>query len=185
MNRRRLLLLTPLAVAGAAGYGAWNILSRMRDGRFDPHDVPSQLIGKTVPRFAPIPPLQPGAAGFGSDDLAGAGRPILVNFFASWCVPCVIEAPTLMALSREKVPIWGIAYKDTPAAARGFLARHGDPYAKIALDEPGRVAIEWGVYGVPETYLLDRNGVVRWRQAGPVTQDVLETQLRPMLRSVA
>jgi len=75
--------------------------------------------------------------------------------------------------------------KDKPDATRNFLTRHGDPYARIACDEPGRVAIEWGVYGVPETYLLDRDGVVRWRGAGPITQEILETQLRPMLRSVA
>jgi cytochrome c biogenesis protein CcmG/thiol:disulfide interchange protein DsbE len=90
-----------------------------------------------------------------------------------------------MTLSRGGFPIWGIAYKDKPEATRTFLARHGNPYARIALDEPGRVAIEWGVYGVPESYLLDRNGVVRWRQAGPVTPEILEQQLRPMLRSVA
>ncbi len=185
MNRRRLLLLGPLAVAGAAGFGAWTILSRMREGRFDPHDVPSQLIGKPVPNFASMPPLDATGAGFSSADLLAAGRPMLVNFFASWCVPCVIEAPALMALSRERVPIWGIAYKDRPDATRAFLQRHGDPYARIALDEPGRVAIEWGVYGVPETYLLDHNGVVRWRQAGPVTEEVLDAQLRPLLRALA
>ena len=185
ITRRRLLLLTPLAVAGVAGYGAWTILARMRQGRFDPHDVPSQLIGKKVPTFAAMPPLQPGGEGFGSADLAGQDRPILVNFFASWCVPCIVEAPSLLALAKEKVPIWGVAYKDKPDATRAFLGRNGDPYARIARDEPGRVAIEWGVYGVPETYLIDRNGVVRWRQAGPVTAEVLEEQLRPMLRSVA
>ncbi len=157
----------------------------MSEGRFDPHDVPSQLIGRKVPAFASLPPLEPGASGFGSAELAAPGRPMLVNFFASWCVPCVIEAPTLSALAREGVPIWGVAYKDKPDATRAFLRRNGDPYARVAVDEPGRVAIDWGVYGVPETYLLDREGVVRWRQAGPVTDDVLETQLRPLLRSVA
>ena len=90
-----------------------------------------------------------------------------------------------MVLKQQNIPIWGIAYKDKPEAARAFLARHGDPYARIAMDTPGRVAIDWGVYGVPETYLLDRHGVVRWRQAGPITEDVLETQLKPLLRSVA
>jgi cytochrome c biogenesis protein CcmG/thiol:disulfide interchange protein DsbE len=114
-----------------------------------------------------------------------AGRPILVNFFASWCVPCLIEAPTLMTLSKENVPIWGIAYKDKPTAALQFLASNGNPYQRLAMDLPGRVAIDWGVYGVPETYLIDRNGVVRWRQAGPITPDVLESELRPLLRSVA
>ena len=91
--------MAPLGVAVVAGAGFWTILGRMREGTFDPHDVPSQLIGKTVPAFASLPPLTP-ADGFGSADLAAAaaGRPLLVNFFASWCVPCVIEAPELMAL---------------------------------------------------------------------------------------
>lgn len=183
MNRR-LLLLAPLVVAGAAGAGAWTILARMRQRRFDPHDVPSQLIGKSAPDFAAMPPLDPAGPGFGSPDLR-IGRPLLVNFFASWCVPCIIEAPALMTLSREGVPIWGVAYKDKPDAARTFLARHGNPYARIAMDQPGRVAIDWGVYGVPETYLLDRDGIVRWRQAGPVTPEILDEQLRPMLRTLA
>ena len=182
MNGRRALLLAPLAVAGLAGAGAWSVLGRMKEGRFDPHEVPSQLIGRRVPDFATLPPLQPGADGVSGADLHAFGRPMLVNFFASWCVPCVIEAPVLMTLAQEKIPIWGIAYKDKPDAAHRFLARNGDPYARVAMDEPGRVAIDWGVYGVPETYLLDRAGIVRWRQAGPITEDVLETQLRPMLK---
>lgn len=183
MNRR-VLLLGPLAVAAAAGAGAWSILGRMRAGRFDPHEVPSQLIGKPAPQFGPMPPLDPAQTGFASTDLR-TGRPLLVNFFASWCVPCIIEAPALMALSQEGFPIWGIAYKDKRPAARTFLVRNGDPYQRIAMDEPGRVAIDWGVYGVPESYLLDGNGVVRWRQAGPVTPEILDQQLRPALRNLA
>jgi len=183
MNRR-LLLLAPLGVAAVAGAGFWSVLSRMRQGTFDPHDVPSQLIGRTVPFFGKLPGLD-AEQGFGSTDLVGRDRPILVNFFASWCVPCIIEAPALMTLKGEGVPIWGIAYKDTPQAARTFLVRNGDPYARIARDDPGRVAIDWGVYGVPETYLIDRTGVVRWRQAGPLTPEIVDEQLRPALRSVA
>ena len=183
MNRR-LLLLGPAAIAAASGFGAWTILRRMKEGTFDPHDVPSQLIGKQVPPFAALPPLGT-AAGFDSAAVTSTGRPLLVNFFASWCVPCIVEAPALMLLKQAEVPIWGIAYKDKPDAAESFLARHGDPYSRVAMDTPGRVAIDWGVYGVPETYLIDKQGIVRWRQAGPITEDVLEQQLRPMLRSVA
>ncbi len=90
-----------------------------------------------------------------------------------------------MALSRAGVPIWGIAYKDTVPAASGFVARHGNPYTRIARDAPGQVAIDWGVYGVPESYLIDPQGIVRWRMAGPLTPDVVSEQLQPLLRAMA
>ncbi len=183
MNRRRLLLLAPLGVAAAGGAAFWTMLSRMERGTFDPRGVPSQLIGKPVPEFS-LPAQTPGE-GFGSADLHSAGRPLLVNFFASWCVPCVIEHPQLMELAREGLPVWGIAYKDTPEAAAGFLARRGNPFARLARDAPGQVAIDWGVYGVPESYLIDAQGVVRWRYAGPLTPEVVAEQLRPMLRRIA
>ncbi len=183
IDRRRLLLAAPLGVTVLAGAGFWTVLARMKAGRFDPHDVPSQLMGKPVPDFT-LPPL--GASqGFAAPDLAAQKRPILVNFFASWCVPCVVEHPELMALAKEGLRIWGIAYKDTPTAAEGFMARHGNPYARVAEDRPGRVAIEWGVYGVPESYLLDPAGVVRWRMAGPITPEIADEQLRPLLKAMA
>ena len=175
-------MLAPLGVAVVAGAGFWTVLGRMRAGRFDPHDVPSQLIGRPAPAFD-LPGLAPDQ-GFGSADLLAAGRPVLVNFFASWCVPCVIEHPELMALSHAGLPIWGVAYKDKPEAARGFITRHGNPFARVARDDPGQVAIDWGVYAVPESYLLDRAGVVRWR-AGPLTPDIVAEQLRPLLRTLA
>ena len=184
MVNRRVLLLAPLGVAVVAGAGFWTVLRRMKAGHFDPHDVPSQLIGRAPPAFEPLPPLGSGP-GFGSADLAAAGRPLLVNFFASWCVPCVIEHPVLMQLAQDGLPVWGVAYKDKPDAAAGFIERRGNPFARVAQDVPGRVAIEWGVYGVPESYLLDRQGVVRWRMAGPVTPSILAEQLRPLLRSLA
>ena len=182
MNRRA-LLLAPFGVAVLAGAGFWTVLGRMRQGRFDPHDVPSQLIGKSVPDFT-LPPLA-SYQGFGASDLAALNRPVLVNFFASWCVPCVIEHPELMALSKEGLPIWGIAYKDTETASAGFINRHGNPYTRVAADHPGRVAIDWGVYGVPESYLLDRTGVVRWRMAGPITAEIADAQLRPLIRAMS
>ena len=183
MDRRRLLLLAPFGGVALVGAGFYNVLGRMKAGRFDPHDVPSQLIGKPVPDFA-LPGL--GAAqGFSAAELGTQKRPILVNWFASWCVPCIVEAPELVSLAKDGLPIWGIAYKDTPAAAAGFMAKHGNPYARIAEDKPGRVAIDWGVYGVPESYLLDASGVVRWRMAGPITNDIAQEQLRPLLKSLA
>lgn len=183
MDRRRALLLAPFGVAVVAGAGFWTVLSRMKAGRFDPHDVPSQLIGKPIPAFQ-LPGLG-GFQGFGAADLALLPRPVLVNFFASWCVPCVIEHPALMDLSKAGLAIWGIAYKDTVAAATGFITKHGNPYARVAEDRPGQVAIDWGVYGVPESYLLDRAGIVRWRMAGPITPEIAEGQVRPLLKALA
>ena len=183
MNRRQALLFAPFGAAVLAGAGFWTVLGRMKANRFDPHDVPSQLIGRPMPEFA-LPAQEPGQ-GFGSADIAALRRPVLVNFFASWCVPCVIEHPELMALSRAGVPIWGIAYKDAVAAAAGFIARRGNPYARIARDAPGQVAIDWGVYGVPESYLIDPQGIVRWRMAGPLTPDIVSEQLRPLLRAMS
>ena len=183
MNRRQALLLAPFGAAVLAGAGFWTVLGRMKANRFDPHDVPSQLIGRPMPEFA-LPAQEPGQ-GFSSADITALRRPMLVNFFASWCVPCVIEHPELMALSRAGVPIWGIAYKDTVPAASGFVARHGNPYARIARDAPGQVAIDWGVYGVPESYLIDPQGIVRWRMAGPLTPDVVSEQLQPLLRAMS
>ncbi len=183
MTRRQGLLLAPFGAAVLAGAGFMTVLGRMKAGRFDPHDVPSQLIGRPMPDFA-LPAQEPGQ-GFGSADIAALRRPVLVNFFASWCVPCIVEHPELMALSRAGMPIWGIAYKDTVPAASGFVARHGNPYARIARDAPGQVAIDWGVYGVPESYLIDAGGVVRWRMAGPLTPAVVSEQLQPLLRAMA
>ena len=182
IDRRRALLLAPFGVAVAAGAGFWTVLGRMSKGQFDPHDVPSQLIGKTPPPFS-LPGLGE-SQGFSAAELRAQKRPMLVNFFASWCIPCVIEAPELMALSKEGLPIWGVAYKDTAPAAEGFLDKHGDPYARIAADAPGQVAIDWGVYGVPESYLLDAEGIVRWRMAGPITREIAADQLRPLLKAM-
>ena len=178
MNRR-ILLLAPFGAAVVAGAGFYSVLGRMKTGTFDPHDVPSQLIGRRVPDFD-LPAQAPGQ-GFGSADLMAQGRPVLLNFFASWCVPCVVEHPELMKLSASGLPLWGIAYKDTVPAASGFLATHGNPFARVARDAPGQVAIDFGVYGVPESYLLDKQGIVRWRMAGPLTPAVVVEGLRPAL----
>ena len=177
MNRR-LLLLVPFGGVLVAGAGFLAMLERAQEGKFDPREVPSMLIGKPVPRFA-----LPGDPGFASTDLVG--RPVLVNWFASWCIPCAEEAAVLMDLKRAGVPIWGIAYKDKPADTAKFLARYGSPFARLGHDEPGRVAIDWGVTGVPETYLIDAHGVVRWRFVGPMTPDAVSAELQPMLRKYA
>jgi cytochrome c biogenesis protein CcmG/thiol:disulfide interchange protein DsbE len=107
---------------------------------------------------------------------------VLVNFFASWCAPCIAEHPFLVRLGRQGVPLMGIAYKDRPADSVAFLNRYGNPFQRIGVDQPGRVAIDWGLYGVPETYLIDRAGLIRWRWAGPLTDEVLKRDLEPLLR---
>jgi cytochrome c biogenesis protein CcmG, thiol:disulfide interchange protein DsbE len=181
-GRRRTLLLVPLGLAAAAGAGFLAMLRGMRTGEYDPKGVPSALLGKKPPEFD-LPPLE-GAErpGFGSADLRDPPRPVLVNFFASWCLPCVAEHPMLVRLSRAGIPLLGVAYKDRPADALGFLRRHGNPFARIGVDLPGRVAIDWGLYGVPETYLIDRQGLIRWRWAGPLTEELLSRDLETLLK---
>ena len=180
---RRVFLLAPLGFAAIGGAAFWTLLERMRVGSYDPHGVPSMLIGKPLPGFS-LPGQQPGA-GFSSADVLAGGRLVLINFFASWCVPCVQEAPVLMALRRQGMPIWGIAYKDKAAATTAFLAENGNPYLRVARDEPGRVAIDFGVYGVPESYLVDKAGIVRWRWAGGLSEDVVQQSLAPLVQSLA
>ncbi len=176
------MLLGPLGIAALGGAAFFTLLQRMRAGSYDPHGIPSPLVGRRIPDFT-LPAQPPATAGFGSADLLGAGRSVLVNFFASWCVPCLIEHPQLMQLAAAGVPIWGIAYKDTAEAAADVLTRKGNPYARLARDEPGRAAIDWGVYGVPETYFVDRQGIVRWRWAGPMTEEIVQSQLLPLFRT--
>jgi cytochrome c biogenesis protein CcmG, thiol:disulfide interchange protein DsbE len=183
MDRRRLLLLGPLGVAAAAGAGFWAVLNRMGEGTFDPHRVDSPLLNRPIPDFQL--PGQPPSQGFGAADLRALGKPVLINFFASWCVPCLAEHPDLTSLASEGVPIWAIAYKDTEAATAGFLSQHGNPYARVARDTEGLTAINWGVYGVPETYVVDGGGVIRRKFVGPITPDIADQEIRPLLRQLA
>ena len=106
-----------------------------------------------------------------------------MNFFSSWCGPCRIEHDLLMEISRSKsIRLYGINYKDKPEAARNWLNELGDPFEKIVADKDGRTAIDWGVYGVPETYLVDKKGRVRYRHVGPLTKKVLEEKLMPLVQ---
>ena len=178
-------MLVPLGIAGAAGFAFYKMLDRMEQGKFDPHALDNPLVGKPFPDFA----LQ-GLGKFTGFDgaalrAAAAAKPVLVNFFASWCIPCAAEADVLASLAAESLPIWGIAYKDTTAAAGKFLDRYGNPYARIADDAAGRVAIDWGLYGVPESYLIDQHGIIRWHLAGPLSDDAVTQEIRPLLRSLS
>lgn len=180
--RRRLLLGAPLLAAAGAGLGFWAMLRGLSSGSYDPRGLPSPLLGRPVPEFSLGEVQGSSLPGFGPAELRAPARPLLVNFFASWCTPCVIEHPQLMQLQRDGVPILGVAYKDRPADALAFLARRGNPYQRLGADPESRAAADWGVSGVPETFLVDRGGIVRWRWAGPITEDTLRADLAPLLR---
>ena len=148
---------------------------------YDPQTLPSAMIDQPAPAFD-LAALNGGA----NLSLSGLkGQVVLVNFFASWCAPCLEEAGVLGEIAKRGLPIWGITYKDEPAATRSFLAQNGDPYARIAMDRPGRVAIDWGVYGVPETYFIDGGGIVRWRYAGALTDAVVQRDILPLWHGAA
>jgi cytochrome c biogenesis protein CcmG/thiol:disulfide interchange protein DsbE len=177
LSRRRLLTIAPLAVTVVAGAGFWAMLAGMRHGSFDPHDIHAPVLNRPVPDFA-LPDQAPGQ-GFSAADLQAAGMPLLVNFFASWCIPCVIEAPVLAAL-RGRLPVWGIAYKDRPEDAAGFVTRTGASYNRLAADRSGLSAIDWGVSGVPESFLIRPGGTIAWHLAGPLTPEIVSGELLPL-----
>ena len=144
-----------------------------------PREVPSPLVGKPVPRFN-LPPVKGRTLGLSSEDLKGTVS--LVNVFASWCVACREEHPLLMELKRGGVvPIHGLNYKDRPEDAARWLDGLGDPYTRACADTDGRVAIDWGVYGVPETFVVDADGIVRFKLIGPMTREVLNQTILPLI----
>lgn len=146
--------------------------------RLDPREVPSPLVGKPAPGFS-LARLDGGAA-LSVPDLAG--RPVLVNFWASWCAGCQVEHPILLKLARESgVEILGVDYKDTPEDARRWLEQHGNPYREVVLDGDGAVGLDWGVYGVPETFVLAPDGRILYKQIGPMTPEAWEQKIRPLI----
>ena len=149
-----------------------------------PDILPSALIDKPVPHLI-LPALDTATQGFGPGELA-AGHVTVVNVFASWCIPCHIEAPTLMSLAanagKDGYAIYGLVQKDTPEKIRGFLGEAGNPYGRIGLDADGRASIEWGVYGAPETFVVDGKGIIRFKYVGPLTDQVVAQQLLPAIR---
>jgi cytochrome c biogenesis protein CcmG/thiol:disulfide interchange protein DsbE len=149
----------------------------------DPREVPSPLIGKPAPAFA-LARLHDADARLTNEDLKG--KVWLLNVWASWCVSCREEHPLLMQLAASKiVPIYGLDYKDKPDAGRAWLARNGNPYTASAVDLDGRVGIDYGVYGVPETFLVDKQGVIRYKQIGPLTQEALREKILPLVRELS
>ncbi len=178
-RKRSLAVILPLALfLGLAGLFLYALFAG------DPSKVPSALIGKPVPQFS-LPPLEglsrggTAVPGFSQSDLAD-GQPTVVNVWASWCVPCRAEHPLLEALARrEGLRLYGINYKDEPEAARRFLGALGNPYGAVGTDRPGRVAIDWGVYGVPETFVIDGAGIIRLKHVGPLTEESIRDRIIP------
>jgi cytochrome c biogenesis protein CcmG/thiol:disulfide interchange protein DsbE len=177
-GRRRLIVLIPLAIfVGLVGL----FLAGLFSG--DPSRIPSALIGQPAPQTA-----LPGVAGLdrdgqpvpGIDPAAFKGAVTLVNVWASWCVPCHDEAPLLMHLAQDgRIRVIGIDYKDEPDNARRFLGRYGNPFAAAGADKNGRASIEWGVYGVPETFIVGRDGRIAYKLVGPITTDNLGSVVVP------
>lgn len=173
ITRRRLLLAAPVV-----GFGGLAAVIAARLGS-DPSQIPSALIGKPVPIFN-LSPVQGRTLGLSSGDLNG--KVSLVNVFASWCVACRAEHPLFLRLASEKtVPIHGLNYKDRPEAAARWLDSLGDPYARTGADRNGRVAIDWGVYGVPETFVIGADGRIAHKHIGPVTEQALDETILPLV----
>jgi cytochrome c biogenesis protein CcmG, thiol:disulfide interchange protein DsbE len=176
-RRRNWLMALPLvAFAGLAAI-FW---FRLGDG--DPSRIPSALIGHPAPQTA-LPPLEglvrDAAQVPGLDPAMFKGKVSIVNVWASWCVPCHDEAPLFTELAKDKrLQMIGINYKDAPDNARRFLGRYGNPFSIVGVDGNGRAAIEWGVYGVPETFVVGREGTIVYKMVGPVTADNINTVLK-------
>lgn len=175
--RRSWLMALPLIVFIALAAIFW-----FRLGDDDPSRIPSALIGHPAPQTA-LPALaglaNNGAQVPGLDPLAFKGKVSIVNVWASWCVPCHDEAPLLTEIAKDtRIQLIGINYKDAPDNARRFLDRYGNPFAAVGVDGNGRAAIEWGVYGVPETFIVGRDGKIAYKLVGPITPDNIESVVK-------
>nr|WP_281721405.1 DsbE family thiol:disulfide interchange protein [Nitrosomonas nitrosa] len=176
VTRRWWLFAVPAVAFGGVAGTFFAALDR------NPRAVPSALLGRPVPRFA-LPPVQGRTLGLSSENLAG--EVALVNVFASWCTACLAEHPIFMRLRREGVvPVHGLNYKDAPADAAAWLDKHGDPFTRTGADRDGRVGIEWGVYGVPETYVIGRDGRIHHRQVGPLSEDTFAKTIMPLIQEL-
>jgi len=180
-RRRPLLILAPLVL-----FGAMAAMFAFALTKGDPSKLPSALIGKPAPVLAltAIDGLQDGqrAVPLLTGEMLGRGEVTVVNFWASWCGPCVEEHPLLVELAQKtNVRLVGINYKDAAANARRFLGRYGNPFTAVGADTTGRTAIEWGVYGMPETFIVDAQGRIAFKHVGAITRDALERRLLPII----
>ncbi|MEO7916106.1 MAG: DsbE family thiol:disulfide interchange protein [Dokdonella sp.] len=170
---RLLPLLGFVVLVALFGFGIrWNM-------HHDQREVPSPLIGKPAPTFS-LPVFGDDGRRYGSSELKG--QPYVINVFASWCIACRDEHPLLMAQGKELgVPLIGLNYKDEPDDASRWLAQFGNPYSTVIADYDGRLAIDFGVYGAPETFLVDAAGVIRYKRIGPLTPDAIQDELLPAI----
>jgi cytochrome c biogenesis protein CcmG, thiol:disulfide interchange protein DsbE len=182
---RSRLLIWPLAI-----FAVLAMLFALALSSGDPSKLPSALIGRPAPSItlAALEGLNDGAGaveGFSSADLA-TGEVSVVNFWASWCAPCVQEHPLLVALKeRTGVKLYGVNYKDQAATARRFLGRYGNPFSAVGVDDNGRAAIDWGVTGMPETFILNGKGEIVYKHIGPISAETLESKIIPKVRAAA
>lgn len=150
--------------------------------KLNPREVPSPLVDKPAPAFS-LPLLADPAVRMTAAEMKG--QVWVLNVWASWCVPCLAEHPYVTQMARTSgVKVVGLNYKDKPQDAAAWLAKHGDPYATIVADRDGRVGIDYGVYGVPETFIIDRDGIIRHKQIGPITPEALRDKLLPLLKKL-
>ncbi len=176
-RRRLAFILVPAAFGVLAAVLAWQLLTGT------PDKIPSALIDKPIPQFE-LPPIPGWEVGLASADIEQGGVS-LVNIFASWCGPCRVEHPLLMDIAAQGVlPIWGLNYKDQPKDAARWLNDLGDPYTQIGSDLNGRVGIDWGVYGVPETFVIDRQGRIVYKHIGVLTRIDWDEKILPLIESL-
>ena len=178
----RLAFVLPPAIFGGLAVVLGAYLYQVGVGGKNIRDIPSALIDKPAPSFE-LPPIEGRDDGFSSADIAG--KVAVINVWASWCAPCRIEHPMLMRMAQEGIAIYGINYKDKPEDASAFLAELGNPFRRIGVDRNGRAVIDWGVYGYPETFIVDRQGRIRYKHIGPIMPNHLETTIRPILERLA
>ena len=179
----RTAFLVPLAAFAALAAVLGVYLYQVGPGGKSISALPSALIDQPAPDFA-LPALDgAGVPGLAASDLGG--QVALVNVFASWCLPCKAEHPVLAALAKDGIAVYGINYKDKAEDARAWLARLGNPYRRIGVDATGRTAIDWGVYGVPETFVIDAKGRIRYRHVGPIMPYDIDEKIRPLVRELA
>lgn len=176
---RRLIVILPVA-AFAALIGVMASLLTDSERNNDPSRLPSALIGKPVPAFE-LPAVSPDLpGGFSNADLRG--RVTVLSVFASWCVPCLAEHPQISEIAKTGTPVYGLNHRDKPEDAENWLRRHGNPYTAVGADLNGRTSVEWGVTGVPETFIIDADGRIAYKHVGPVTPDALKEKILPLLR---